>query len=162
MDWSSLTRNTPFERAGRAIALTGVVLPLLLIGHSKFSAFEVEALKPLIGSTPWLAWMYAVSSPVGVARFLGVIEIAMAFLLMASPWTARAGVVGGALGALTFCVTVSILAALPIWEAGWGGWPALNGVGSFLIKDVALLGISLVVLGESAGCLRDKDRECRR
>ena len=83
MDWSSLARKTPFERAGRAIALTGVVLPLLLIGHSKFAAFEVEALKPLIGSTPWLAWMYAVSSPVGVARFLGVIEIATAFLLVA-------------------------------------------------------------------------------
>jgi uncharacterized membrane protein YkgB len=73
---------------------------------------------------------------------------------MASPWLPRAGVAGGTLGVLTFCVTVSILAALPIRQTGWGGWPALNGVGSFLIKDVALLGISLVVLGESAGRLR--------
>jgi uncharacterized membrane protein YkgB len=161
MNWSSLARNTRFERAGRAMALMGAVLPLLLIGHSKFAAFEVEALKPLIGGTPWLAWMYAVASPVGVSRFLGIIEIATAFLLMASPWMPRTGVVGGALGALTFCVTVSILAALPIWDAGWGGWPALNGVGSFLIKDVALLGISLVVLGESAGRLRRKDRKRR-
>jgi uncharacterized membrane protein YkgB len=75
--------------------------------------------------------------------------------LMASPWMPRAGVVGGALGALTFCVTVSILAALPIWDAGWGGLPALNGLGSFLIKDVALLGISLEVFGECAGRLQE-------
>ena len=75
-DWPPLARGTLFERAGRAIALMGVALPLLLIGHSKFAVFEVEALKPLIGGTPWLAWMYAVSSPAGVSRFLGVIEIA--------------------------------------------------------------------------------------
>jgi uncharacterized membrane protein YkgB len=127
----------------------------VLIGHSKSADFEVEALKPLIGGTPWLAWMYAVSGPVGVSRFLGVVEIATALLLMASPWMPRAGVVGGALGALTFCVTVSILAARPIWDAGWGGLPALNGPGSFLIKDVALLGISLVVFGECAGRLQE-------
>ena len=158
-----LTRHPElFERAGRAIALMGVALPLLLIGHSKFAAFEVEALKPLIGGTPWLAWMYGVSSPAGVSRFLGVIEIATALLLMASPWVPRAGAAGGALAALTFCVTVSILAALPIWDVGWGGWPALNGLGQFLIKDVALLGISLVILGESAGRLGEHARQRHR
>lgn len=39
--------------------------------------------------------------------------------------------------------------ALPIWEAGSGGFPWLDATGSFLIKDVVLLGVSLVVLGES-------------
>jgi uncharacterized membrane protein YkgB len=156
MDRSSFARRTLFERAGRAVALLGVALPLILIGHSKFSAFEVKALEPLISSTPWLAWMYTVSSPETASRFLGVIEIVTAFLILASPWIPRAGVAGGALAALTFCVTVSILAALPIWDTGWGGWPALNGVGQFLIKDIALLGISLVVLGESAGRLQER------
>lgn len=155
MDWSTLASGSRLKRVGRVIAVLGVALPLLLIGHSKFAAFEVEALKPLIGGTPWLAWMYAVSSPIEVSRFLGVVEMSTALLLLASPWTARAGVVGGALGALTFCVTASILAALPIWDAGWGGLPALNGLGGFLIKDIALLGISLVVLGESADRMRD-------
>lgn len=162
MDWSPFAKGALVERAGRAIALMGVALPLLLIGHSKFAAFEVEALEPLIGGTPWLAWMYGVSSPVVVSRFLGVIEIATAFLLTASPWMPRAGVVGGALGTLTFCATVSILVALPIWETASGGWPALNGLGQFLIKDIALLGISLVVFGESAGRIGEHARERRR
>jgi uncharacterized membrane protein YkgB len=70
----------------------------------------------------------------------------------------RAGVIGGALGGSIFCVTLSLLAALPIWEAGPWGLPALNGAGQFLIKDVALLGISLVVLGESLGRKRLNSR----
>ena len=131
------------------LALAGVVLPLLLIGGLKFTRFEVEALKPMIGGTPWLAWMYPVFGEAGASYFLGVVEIATALLLIASPWFPRAGVVGGALGGLTFLVTVSLLFAFPIWEPAAGGFPALGAAGQFLIKDVALLGISLVVLGES-------------
>jgi uncharacterized membrane protein YkgB len=43
---------TTIRRVGRAAALAGVVLPLLLIGGLKFTQFEIEALKPLIGSAP--------------------------------------------------------------------------------------------------------------
>src|ERR687895_254418 len=98
------------QRAGRVVALVGVVLPLLLIGSLKFTQLEVQALKPLIGGTPWLAWMYSVFGE---------------------------------------AVTSSLLFALPVWEESLGGFPALSGAGQFLIKDVALLGISLVVMGES-------------
>ena len=137
------------RRMGRIVALAGVVLPLLLIGGLKFTPFEVEALKPLIGGTPWLAWMYPAFGEAGASYVLGVVEIATALLLAASPWSPRAGVVGGALGGLIFLVTVSLLFALPIWEPSLGGFPARGAAGQFLIKDVALLGISLVVLGES-------------
>jgi uncharacterized membrane protein YkgB len=137
------------RRAGRALALTGVVLPLLLIGGLKFTQFEVNALKPLIGGTPWLAWMYPVFGEAGASYFLGTVEIATALLLIASIRFPRAGVVGGALATLAFLVTTSTLFVMPIWETTLGGFPALSGVGQFLIKDVALLGIALVVLGES-------------
>jgi reactive chlorine resistance protein C len=137
------------QRVGRVVALVGVVLPLLLIGGLKFTQLEVEALKPLIGGTPWLAWMYSVFGEAGTSYVLGVVEITAALLLIASPWLLRAGVVGGALGGLTFLVTSSLLFALPVWEESLGGFPALSGAGQFLIKDVALLGISLVVMGES-------------
>jgi len=144
---SQLARS--IRRTGRAVALVGVVLPLLLIGGLKFTQLEVEALKPLIGGTPWLAWMYLVFGEAGASYLLGVVEIATALLLIASPWSPPAGVVGGALGGLTFLVTASLFLALPVWEASLGGFPALGPAGQFLIKDVALLGISLVVLGES-------------
>jgi reactive chlorine resistance protein C len=137
------------QRAGRLLALTGVVLPLLLIGGLKFTALEVQALKPIITGTPWLAWLYPVLGENGPSYLLGVVEIASALLLIASPWSPRAGVVGGALAVLTFFVTSSLLVALPVWEPTLGGFPALSGIGQFIIKDIALLGIALVTLGES-------------
>jgi uncharacterized membrane protein YkgB len=139
------------RRVGRAVALTGVVLPLLLIGGLKFTQFEIDALKPLISGAPWLAWMYGVFGEAGTSYLLGVVEITTALLLIASPRFPRAGVVGGALGTVIFLTTTSLLFAIPIWEPAAGGFPALNGAGSFLIKDVTLLGVSLVVLGESMG-----------
>ena len=51
-----------------------------------------------------------------------------------------------------------MLFALPVWEASLGGFPALNGAGQFLIKDIALLGIALTVLGESLARLLDGQR----
>jgi uncharacterized membrane protein YkgB len=137
------------RRGGAIVALIGVVLPLVLIGGLKFTQVEIEALKPMIGGTPWLSWMYAVFGETGTSYLLGVVEITTAMLLIAAPWFPRAGVVGGAVAALTFLTTTSLLFALPIWEAAAGGFPALNPVGAFLIKDVALLGVALLVTGES-------------
>lgn len=139
----------PILGIGRAIALIGVVLPLLLIGGLKFTQVEIDALKPLIAGTPWLAWLYPLLGEAGASYFLGVVEIAAALLLVASPWSSRSGVAGGALGAFIFLVTCSLFLSMPAWEPTLGGFPALSGVGQFLIKDVALLGISLAVLGES-------------
>lgn len=55
---SSLDRlnlHTRVKTVGRTIALAGVILPLFMIGILKFTQIEVEALKPLISGTPWLA-----------------------------------------------------------------------------------------------------------
>ncbi|MDJ0390935.1 DUF417 family protein [Roseomonas sp. E05] len=154
---AGVDRLIPGERLaalGRAIALAGVILPLFLIGILKFTAIEAEVLKPLISGTPWLAWLYSVFGEAGTSTLLGVVEVFTAALLLASPWSPRAGVLGGALGAATFAVTSSTMLALPIWEAGSGGFPFLDALGSFLIKDIAMLGVSVVVLGESLARLR--------
>jgi len=146
------------QRVGRVVALTGVVVPLLLIGGLKFTQFEIDALKPLIGSASWLAWMYAAFGEARTSYVLGMVEITTALLLIASSRFPRAGVIGGALASLTFFVTSSLLFAIPIWEPAAGGFPALNGAGSFLIKDVALLGVALLVLGESLAKVSGRHR----
>jgi uncharacterized membrane protein YkgB len=133
---------------GRGVALSGVVIPLVMIGILKFTQYEIDALKPLIGATPWLAWLYVVFGFAGASYLLGAVELVTAALFVASPWSARAGVAAGALGSLAFAATSSTLLAFPIWEPSAGGFPFLNFVGTFLIKDIALLGVSLVVLGE--------------
>ncbi|HEY0628763.1 MAG TPA: DUF417 family protein [Sphingomicrobium sp.] len=138
------------RQIGRGLALAGVILPLLLIGGMKFTQVEVEALKPIIGGTPWLAWLYPALGFNGASYLIGVIELTAALLLILSPWVRWAAILGAALAACTFAVTCSIMIALPIWEPTLG-FPALSGGGQFLIKDVALLGIALVLLGEALG-----------
>ena len=99
------------------VALAGVVLPLLLIGGLKFTQFEVEALKPMIGSAPWLSWMYAVFGEATTSYLLGV----------RGDYHRRCCSSGHAgfhtqassverVAALTFLTTTSLLLALPIWE----------------------------------------------
>ena len=141
--------------AGRLLGLVGVVLVLLSIGGLKFTQVEIEGLKPIIGSTPWLAWMYPAFGEAGASYLLGVVELATALLLMLSPWSVRAGIVGGAIAALTFFVTTTIMFAAPIWETASGGFPWINALGQFLIKDVALLGVTLSILGESLARKRE-------
>jgi reactive chlorine resistance protein C len=142
---------------GRFVGLLGVVLVLLSIGGLKFTQVEIDGLKPIIEPTPWLAWMYPTFGAAGTSYLLGVVELATALLLLVSPWSARAGIVGGALAALTFFVTTTIMFAAPIWETVSGGFPWINELGQFLIKDVALLGVSLGILAESLA-----RRSCRR
>lgn len=149
------TLVSSINATGRAVALAGVVIPLLMIGTLKFTAIEIEALRPVIGGTPWLSWLYRVFGEAGASWLLGIVEILTAALLIASVRSPKAGVAGGALGALTFLVTVSTMLALPIWETASGGFPFLNFLGSFLVKDLALLGISLAVFAESWSRMHD-------
>ncbi|MGA0532799.1 DUF417 family protein [Hansschlegelia sp. KR7-227] len=147
-----LDRAVPAARiasVGRAVALAGVVAPLFWIGIFKFTQVEVEALKPLISATPWLSWLYVVFGETLTSYLLGVVELVAAALLIASLWSARAGAIGAAIATLIFATTVSIMLAVPIWEDSIGGFPWINTVGQFLLKDIALLGISLAVFAQS-------------
>ena len=136
------------HRAGRGIALYGVVAVLLMIGGLKFTAIEIAALENLIPPTPWLAWLYPAFGKAGASYLLGLIEIIAGLLLAVSPWSPLARAAGGLLSSLIFIVTCSLLLALPIGEPAAGGLPALNGLGQFLIKDVVLLGVALVTAAD--------------
>jgi uncharacterized membrane protein YkgB len=58
-----------------------------------------------------------------------------------------------------FLTTLSFLVTTPgVWEPSEGGFPALTAIpGQFLIKDLALLGISLWSFGEAWHASRRRD-----
>ena len=146
------TTSENLRRLGYAVAVIGMVLPLLLIGALKFTQPEIEGLKPLIGSAPWL---YPLLGPANTSYLLGVIEILAAVLVLASPVSPRAGVLGGLLAAVIFLVTSSLLSLSMAWDFQFG-IPALGPIGQFLVKDVALLGIAIFVAGHSLERLRPR------
>ena len=75
----------------------------------------------------------------------------LALLIAARPFWPRASAVGSVLAVGMFLTTLSFLVTTPgVWEPSLGGFPALSAIpGQFLIKDLALLGISLWSLGEA-------------
>ena len=98
-----------------------------------------------------LSWVYGPLSVRGFSAVLGVAEVAIALLIAARPLSPRASALGSALAVGMFLTTLSFLVTTPgVWASSAGGFPALSAFpGQALIKDLALLGISLWTLGEA-------------
>jgi uncharacterized membrane protein YkgB len=145
------------EALGGRLLRAGLALTLLWIGGMKFTEIEAQAIRPFIENSPLFAWTYPVLGVQGMSNLLGVTEIAIALAILSRPWFARIAAVGSLLGVLTFLSTLSFLITTPgAWADDIGGFPAIGALGQFLIKDVALLAISVWSLGEA---LRAADRE---
>lgn len=139
------------ESAGRELARYGLVAVVGWIGLMKFTGYEAEGIRPLVAHSPHLSWVYGLMSVRAFSAVLGAVEVAIALLIAVRLFSPRASVVGSALAIGMFLTTLSFVVTTPgVWEPSAGGFPALSAMpGQFLIKDLALLGISLWSLGES-------------
>jgi uncharacterized membrane protein YkgB len=117
----------------------------------KFTAYEAEGIRPFVANSPLITWVYGPLSVRSFSTVLGVVEVAIALLVAARPFSPRSCVLGSALAVVMFLTTLSFLVTTPgVREPSLGGFPALSALpGQFLIKDLALLGISLWSLGEA-------------
>lgn len=137
------------EALGLLILRYGLVLILFWIGAMKFTAFEAEAIKPLIETSPFIGWLYRAVAPQTVSVLLGITEITAGILIALRPYSAKIAAAGSAFAVIMFLTTFSFLFSLPGWEPSLGGFPALSSAGGFLVKDICLLGIALWSLGEA-------------
>ncbi|HUS12671.1 MAG TPA: DUF417 family protein [Pyrinomonadaceae bacterium] len=119
------------------------------IGAMKFTMYEAEGIKSLVETSPLMSWMYRVFTVQATSNIIGLAEITAALLIAIRPISARLSAIGSVLAVFTFLATLTFLFSLPGWEKSLGGFPALSGLGGFLLKDVVLLGASLWTLGES-------------
>jgi uncharacterized membrane protein YkgB len=144
-------KSSGVEAIGRSLARYGLVLVVAWIGFMKFTAYEGEGIHPFVANSPLMSWVYGPLSLRGFSAVLGVVEVAIALLIAARHFSPWACVLGSALAVVMFLTTLSFLATTPgVWEPTLGGFPALSAIpGQFLIKDVALLGISFWSLGEA-------------
>ena len=145
------TISSRVEAVGRELARYGLVVVVGWIGLMKFTAYEAEGIRLYVANSPLMSWVYGPLSVRGFSAVLGVVEVATAVLIAARPFGPRASAVGSALAVGMFLTTLSFLVTTPgVWEPSAGGFPALSALpGQFLIKDLALLGISLWTLSEA-------------
>src|SRR5262245_27128154 len=139
------------ESVGRELARYGMVVVVGWIGFMKFTAYEAEGITRYVANSPLMSWVYGFTSHRGFSAVLGVVELTIAILIAARLFSPRASALGSALAVGMFLTTLSFLATTPgVWAADAGGFPALSGApGQFLLKDLALLGMSLWSLGEA-------------
>src|SRR5262245_40504982 len=143
--------SSQVEAVGRALARYGLVVVVAWIGLMKFTGYEAEGIRPFVANSPLMSWVYGLMSVRGFSTVLGVVEVAIALLIAARPFAPRVSALGSALAVGMFLTTLSFLVTTAgVWEPILGGFPALSAFpGQFLIKDLALLGISLWTLGEA-------------
>lgn len=148
--------SVPITGYGAAILRIGLGLVLILIGGLKFTPEEANGIQIFISQSPLFAWTNAFLSHQELSDMLGTLEVLTGALILLRPFSAAASAVGSAMAVGTFMSTISFLFTTPgVWSAHYG-FPALGDVGSFLIKDVTLLGAAVYTLGEALQHVRLK------
>lgn len=148
-------RDALLTRVGGLLARYGLAVVIGWIGLLKFTSYEAQGIQPLVANSPFMSWIYDVMSVTTFSTLLGVIEVSAAVLLIVKPWWPRLSVVGSLIAVGLFVATISFLFTTPgIGEESAGGFPVLSMTGEFLIKDVALLGISVWALADALNTAR--------
>ena len=140
---------------GGLLARYGLVIVIAWYGGLKFMNYEAEGIQPLVSASPFMGWLYDIFSVYTFSALLGVFELAAAVLLAVKPWWPRVSVFGSLLAIMLFLGTISFMVTTPgVFDAAQGGFPALSLEGGFLMKDIALLGISVWTLTDALRALR--------
>ena len=141
--------RTRLEMVGIHVSRYGLVTTLLLIGVLKFTAGEAQGIRPLVANSPLLFWLYRIFTLQGVSNLIGMTEIVVALLIALRPWSARLSFIGSIGAIITFVLTVSFLFSTPGAFQFSHGFPLLGDAGQFLIKDLVLLGASILTAAEA-------------
>ncbi|MGV0786009.1 DUF417 family protein [Mycolicibacterium sp. XJ2] len=139
------------------VARYGLVIVLAWFGAMKFTYYESHGISLWVSNSPFMSWVYDLISISAWGRFNGTIELITAVLLAVKPWLPKASALGGVLASLFFIITLSFMFTTPdISEASAGGFPVLSANGQFIMKDIALLGLSLFLLADSIDATRGR------
>ena len=167
------------QRFGMKVTRLGIVVVFLWIGSLKFFAYEADGIVPFVANSPFMSFFYhhprdyqkytnkeGELRPVnrqwhngnntyGFATGLGVLLILIALLVAVHPIAPLPSMFGSL---LVFLVTVGTLSFLITTPEAWvpplgdgdGGFPFLSGRGRLVIKDIVILGSSILTMSESA------------
>ena len=137
------------------VARYALVVVIGWFGAMKFTYYESHGISALVANSPFMSWIYNIMSISGFGRVLGLVELLTAALLALKPWFPKASILGGLLASLLFVSTLSFMITTPgIGEESAGGFPVLSANGQFLVKDIALLGLSLWLLADATDAAR--------
>lgn len=132
-------------KIGYYVSLFGTALILFWIGIFKFTTAEANAIKPLVENHFLTFWAYDLMSVQAVSNLVGIVEITLALLLLLSPFFPKLRKYAAYGMIVTFLITISYLFTTPnMWrKVEW-----LPITDFFILKDLVLLGFSLMLIGK--------------
>ena len=138
-------------RFGSLFLYVAMAVIFLWFGCMKFTDYEAGGISGFVLNSPLVGWWQTLLGIGGTAVMLGIYEIATGLLFAGRFLSPRFSVVGSGMGVVTFLITLSFFFTTPgVAEPMAGGFPAISAMpGQFLLKDIALLAISICCLGES-------------
>jgi uncharacterized membrane protein YkgB len=125
----------------------GIALILLWIGAFKFTPTESNGIAGLVKNSPLMSWMYSIFSIRTTSAIIGVLEITAALGILAGNFSPKVGLWSSLLCVLIFFVTSTFLLSTPGVVEHVDGLVVPSGTGSFLVKDISILGASLFLVG---------------
>lgn len=139
--------NKTINQLAEKLMLTGIVLVMLWIGGMKFTQYEADGIEGLMRTSPLFSWIYDLFSVLHGSYFIGVIELIAVAGIALLPWSKNAYIAGLSIAALTFAATQTFVISLPAYETSMG-FAMLTGSGQFIVKDLALLACSIILLAK--------------
>lgn len=127
-------------------------------GGMKFTQYEAGGLVPLVSNSPVLGWVYELLSANDFSIMLGYIELMIGILILGRIVSPKISLLGGVLSVGLFVTTISFMFSTPGVIEVSIGFPAITvSPGQFLLKDVALLAVSIFIVGHSLSALESKE-----
>ena len=168
-----------FDKLGKNAIRAGIVIVFLWIGGLKFFTYEADGIVPFVANSPFMSFFYdnpseykkysnkegeliaenhqwnIQNNTYGFANGLGILLIGIAFLVAIHNWAPLASMIGSI---LVFILTIGTLSFLATTPESWVphltdhqyGFPYLSGRGRLVLKDVVILGASLITMSQSA------------
>lgn len=167
------------DMVGKKILRAGIVVVFLWIGILKFFPYEADCMLPFVANSPFLSTFYHSprhykdhTNKEGELVFenrhwniqnrtyhfsyeLGILLISIALLVALHPWAPLQSMLGSMLVFLLSLGTLSFLFTTPeSWMPHMTddeyGFPFLSARGHLLLKDLVLMGASIITMSESA------------
>lgn len=164
---------------GKKLMRAGIVIVFLWIGGLKFFTYEADGIVPFVANSPLMSFFYKTPSEYknytnkegeliqknhqwhtdnntyAFANGLGILLIGIAFLVSIHYWAPLTSMIGSL---LVFILTIGTLSFLVTTPETWVphlsdhqfGFPYLSGRGRLVLKDIVILGSSLITMSESA------------
>jgi uncharacterized membrane protein YkgB len=191
MNNSFISLIAGLEQVGKSAVRAGIVIVFLWIGFLKFYPYEADGIVPFVANSPFMSFFYndpaaykkytnkegeliaanrqwntannTYRFSVGLGAFLILIAVLVSLhkIIPLASMLASIFVLLMTVGTLSFLVTTPESWVPHIGDHEWG-FPYLSGRGRLVLKDIVILGGSIVTMSESAALYLNRRKSKKR